>query len=75
MFAVANEIQKSLFIGGGRVFGTNSKETGRGDPGSATMWGTRSERRRSDVHDIVIRGGRVVDGSGTAAVTADVAID
>lgn len=34
-----------------------------------------AEGGRSIVHDIVIRGGTVVDGSGAAAVAADVAVD
>ena len=34
-----------------------------------------ARERLPGVHDLVIRGGTVVDGSGSAPVTADVAID
>ena len=36
---------------------------------------TSSATRRSDVHDLVIRGGTVVDGLGSAPCTADVAVN
>src|SRR5690606_14311922 len=44
-------------------------------PAAASDRGRSPRSRGMGMHDLVIRGGTVVDGTGAAAITADVAVE